>query len=74
MAVMIQIRNVPPAVHKRLKMQAVSKGMSLSEYLLEEVKQIAAHPTREEWVERMLSRPRSNLNPTALLREERDRE
>ena len=38
MSTMIQIRNVPDAVHRRLKAQAALEGLSLSEYLLREVR------------------------------------
>jgi hypothetical protein len=34
MAKMIQIRNVPGALHRRLKSRAASAGMPLSDYLL----------------------------------------
>jgi len=31
---MIQIRNVPPELHRKLKVRAAEAGMSLSDYLL----------------------------------------
>jgi plasmid stability protein len=34
MLTMIQIRNVPDALHHRLKSRAALEGMSLSDYLL----------------------------------------
>src|SRR5712691_2921028 len=33
----IQIRNVPPELHRKLKVRAAEAGMSLSDYLLETV-------------------------------------
>ncbi len=37
MATMVQIRNVPDPVHRRLKSCAALAGMSLSDYLLNEI-------------------------------------
>lgn len=44
----LQIRNVPDSVHRTVKARAASEGMSVSEYLLREVKQIALLPTITE--------------------------
>jgi antitoxin FitA len=45
MGVMVQIRNVPEALHRRLKSRAALAGMSLSDYLLSEIRQVAERPT-----------------------------
>lgn len=45
---MIQIRNVPPDLHERLKQRAASKGMNLSDYLKGELDRIASIPTNAE--------------------------
>lgn len=70
----IQIRNVPEAVHRRLKLRALEAGMSLSEHLLAEVTRIASLPTRAEMRERLRSRPAVKLRKSAaaLVRRERD--
>jgi len=73
MSVMIQIRNVPAPIHKRLKIRALNLGLSLSEFLLQELEQVAALPSRDEWLERLATRPDSAVDPSALLRAERDR-
>ena len=39
MSKMIQIRNVPDDLHRRLKSRAALAGMSLSDYLLNEIRQ-----------------------------------
>jgi antitoxin FitA len=75
----IQIRNVPEEVHRTLKAQAARQGMSLSEYLLRDVVELASRPTLEEMVERVRSRPlvRTTVSAAELVREaceERDRE
>jgi len=45
---MIQLRNVPDALHRSLKARAAMAGMSLSEYLIAEIKEIAERPTMAE--------------------------
>jgi plasmid stability protein len=45
---MIQIRNVPDNIHRTLKSRAALAGMSLSDYLLKEIRLIAERPTMEE--------------------------
>ena len=71
---MIQIRNVPDALHRKLKARAAEKGMSLSEYLLAEVEQIARIPTPEEMQARLRSLPPVKLSepPSEVLRRMRD--
>jgi plasmid stability protein len=56
MAKMIQIRNVPEPVHRTLKTRAAQAGMTLSDFLLAEVEQIAKRPTIEELTERIQRR------------------
>jgi len=46
---MIQIRNVPDDLHRRLKARAALAGFSLSEYLLHELKLIMETPTLQEF-------------------------
>jgi antitoxin FitA len=55
---MIQVRNVPDELHRQLKARAAFAGMSLSEYLLRELRQIAARPTPEELRARLEGRDR----------------
>lgn len=75
MSKMIQIRNVPDELHRTLKVQAAQRGMSLSDYLLSELEQVADKPTMSEWLERVRSRPRpkANVGPSAaeIIREAR---
>lgn len=40
----IQIRNVPDDVHRTLRARAIAAGMSLSDYLLEELERVAGRP------------------------------
>jgi plasmid stability protein len=72
---MIQIRNVPDALHRQLKVRAASEGLSLSDFLTREAQKIAARPTLEEMRQRLASQPVRILkpSPTQILRRERDR-
>src|ERR1700726_4208288 len=74
MSKMIQLRNVPDALHRGLKARAAMAGMSLSDYLLAEIKEIAERPTLAELRERLHTRnPVSGQIDTAnLVREERE--
>ncbi len=47
---MIQIRNVPDGLHRELKARAALNGMTLSDYLLDELRAIAVRPTMKEWL------------------------
>jgi plasmid stability protein len=50
MSSMIQIRNVPDALHRELKVRAAQTGMTLSDYLLNELRTLAVRPTMREWL------------------------
>jgi plasmid stability protein len=75
MARMIQVRNVPDVLHRGLKARAATAGMSLSDYLLVELREIAERPTLAEFRERMYTRRPlpGALDTAALIREERAR-
>jgi plasmid stability protein len=74
MSKMIQLRNVPNALHRTLKARAAMAGMSLSDYLLAEIKEIADRPTILEFRERLHARTpvKVELHTARLLREERE--
>lgn len=74
MSKMIQLRNVPDALHRRLKARAAMSGMSLSDYLLSEIKEIAERPTMAEMLERLGQREPVTVpvDTARLVREERD--
>ena len=74
MSVMIQIRNVPDALHRRLKARAALAGQSLSEHLLSQIKEISERPTLEELRQRLHARSAvtPSLSPAKAVRAERD--
>lgn len=73
MTKMIQLRNVPDALHRGLKARAALAGMSLSDYLLAEITEIAAKPTLAELRERLHRRKpvATQIDTARLVREER---
>jgi plasmid stability protein len=75
MSVMIQVRNVPDALHRRLKSRAALAGMSLSDYLLSELRFAAERPTLDEMRTRLAQHSRTNpsVPPAEAVRAERDR-
>ncbi len=74
MSKMIQLRNVPDPLHRKLKARAALAGKSLSDYLLIEIRQIAERPTLEELLERLSARRKlePSISPAQVIREERD--
>ena len=75
MNMMIQIRNVPETLHRRLKARAAMEGVSMSRYVLREIERSLERPTRRELLDAIASQPERTLNPSPaeILREERDR-
>ena len=71
---MIQIRNVPKSLHRRLKSRAVLAGMSLSDYLLQQIREVAERPTIEEMRARLARRSTVTLSVDTAdaVRAERD--
>ena len=72
---MIQIRHVPDALHRRLKARAAMAGMSLSDFLLGEIRQTAERPTLDELRARLAQRRPvvPSVPPAEAVRLERDR-
>ncbi len=75
MSKMIQIRNVPDKLHRELKVRAARGGMTLSDYLLAELRRSVQRPTISELRERLRARTpvRVRESPAKAVRAERDR-
>lgn len=73
MSIMIQIRNVPDGLHRTLKSRAALAGMPLSDYLLQEISQVAERPTLQEMRDRLRQRRPVELPETSAqaVRDER---
>ena len=74
MTKMIQIRNVPDELHRTLKVRAAKLGMTLSDYLLSEIEQVAEKPSLRELMERLGQDEPVELNepPDVTIRRMRD--
>jgi antitoxin FitA len=74
MSRMIQIRNVPDELHRKLKAKAALEGKTLSDYLLHEVERLAELPSVAELRKRLAERqrPKLRLAPARAVRRERE--
>jgi plasmid stability protein len=75
MSKMIQVRNVPDPLHRKLKVRAAEQGISLSDYILTELRRLADRMSPLELAERARTIVREDMSPSPaeLLRSERDR-
>jgi plasmid stability protein len=75
MSVMVQIRNVPDDVHRKIKSRAALAGMSVSEWLLAEIRRSLEKPDRSEVLARIARRPSvgARVDTAAAVRAERER-
>jgi len=75
MSKMIQLRNVPDDLHRKLKARAAFEGLSLSDYVLQEVRHVAERPTVAELKTRLAQRSPviTRVPPARAVRAERDR-
>lgn len=74
MSKMIQLRNVPDELHRKLKARAATNGQSLSDYLIGEARALAERPTPAEIRHRLLERTPVKVRESAAraVRAERD--
>lgn len=61
---MIQIRNVPDEVHREVKVRAAQAGMTLSDYLLRELKLLVEAPSIDDVLAELAGRKRPRLSET----------
>jgi plasmid stability protein len=71
---MVQVRNVPDDVHRKLKERAAREGTTLSDLIRREMERMANRPSPEELAARIRQRTPVPGPPAAdVIREERDR-
>jgi plasmid stability protein len=70
---MVQLRHVPDDLHRQIKARAALAGLSLSDYLLQELRRVAERPTVEELRSRLAQRTSVNprVSPAKAVRAER---
>lgn len=73
MSMMIQIRNVPDTLHRRLKARAAMEGVSMSRFVLREIERALERPSRRDVLDAIQAQPEMELDPSPaeILREER---
>jgi len=74
MSKMIRLRHVPEDLHRKLKARAALAGVSLSDYLLQEVRRVAERPTVAELRSRLAHRTSVSpkVPPAKAVRAERE--
>lgn len=65
MSSMVQIRNVPDDLVDELKARAAAQRMSLSDFLLARIAEIAEEPALEDVLDRLAALPRRDLGVRA---------
>lgn len=75
MAKMIQVRNVPDSLHRKLKMRAAEEGVTLSDLILDELRRFAEQPSMKQFLASRLHPARADLHPSPaqIIRSDRDR-
>ncbi len=70
----VQIRSLPEATHRKLKMKAAEQGLSISDFLRRLIEEELKKPSWDEIRERMRKLPPVELAETsaAMIRRERD--
>jgi plasmid stability protein len=71
---MIQIRNVPEKLHRKLKARAAAEGMTLTDYVAALIKRDLQRPLAAEWMQSLETRTKFQLDPAPedVVREDRD--
>ena len=75
MSRMIQLRNVPDALHRQLKSRAALEGLSLSDFLIREARRAVERPSPAELAARIrdLGPAPVKTPPAEVVRSLRDR-
>ena len=76
MATVIQIRSVPEEIHRQVVERSALEGLTISEFLLREIRKALMKPPRAELLSRVASYPKLDLAARAaeIIREARDAE
>jgi hypothetical protein len=75
----IQVKNVPPAMHTELKRRAEQDGLTIRDYVLKLIERDQRLPSKSDWLDRVaelepVTVSRSAVEAVREAREERDRE
>ena len=67
MSKMIQVRNVPDEVHRKLKTRAAAAGMSLSDYIKRDLVESASKRTLDDIFAEARARPRTEVTTEMIV-------
>jgi hypothetical protein len=75
----IQVKNVPPAMHTELRRRAVQEGLTIREYVLKLIEKDQRLPSKTDWLDRVAELEPVTVSHSAAetvraAREERGRE
>lgn len=75
MSKMVQVRNVPDALHRKLKIRAAEEGVSMSDLILDELRALVERPSMKEFLAKRATPMRGPLDPSPadIIRADRDR-
>lgn len=68
MAKVVQVRNVPDSVHATLSRRAAAAGLSLSDYVLKELRVVAARDANQELLAELAMLPAAKASGAAEVR------
>jgi plasmid stability protein len=73
-ATMLQVRSIPPDLQRRLKARAALEGLTMSDFVLRELRKALERPMREEVLARLRAQPVRRVRKSAadIIRAERD--
>jgi antitoxin FitA len=67
----IQVRDVPPDLHRRLRERAAADRMTLSTYVLKVLQKDAGRPSTRDWLDSLADREPVHADIAAALAESR---
>jgi antitoxin FitA len=71
---MIQVRNLNPELHKKVKIRATEEGLTITDWVENLIEREVARPSMKDIYARLRTREPMNLSPSAaeMIREDRD--
>lgn len=67
----VQVRNVPPDVHEKLRNRARNEGMTMSDYVLKLIERDLELPTMREWLALVSEQEPVEIDAAEAVREAR---
>ena len=67
--VMLQIRNLPDALHRQLKIRAAEEGVSMSDWVTARIEEALDRPSRDQVLARLRSLEPVDVDPAEIIRD-----